>query len=118
MYLDDNGDNVLQEGNTVQTINLGNLATPGNDTAWYNTVSVYVGQKRLRDLYEATPASPPLPDTKFIFSCPACAKPNNTYGNPFDNTPNANRAFFMYGMNGRLCINGNPRVNTWLSTIP
>jgi prepilin-type N-terminal cleavage/methylation domain-containing protein len=112
MYTDDNGDNIPQEGNVGALINSGNPAAPGNDYAWYNTVSVYVGQKRLRDLYDA--GAPPLPETKSIFSCPTTLKPNSTYSSP----PNANRAFFMYGENGRLCVNSSPNTNTKLSQIP
>jgi prepilin-type N-terminal cleavage/methylation domain-containing protein/prepilin-type processing-associated H-X9-DG protein len=107
MYADDNGDKVPEEGNTVLPIadaNSGNLTE-----AWYNTVSVFISQPRLVDLYTRTPAAPPLPGTKSIFSCGACPDPTKAavaYANP----PTIARAFFMYGENGRLCINRSTRA--------
>jgi prepilin-type processing-associated H-X9-DG protein len=43
-----------------------------------------------------------LPGDKTIFSCPAATKP------PF--TPSVGKSYFMYGMNGRLCINKSTRA--------
>lgn len=110
-YVDENSDNVPEEGNVGALIN----AVPENEDAWYNIVSRSVGQPTLVDYYRAT--NPPLPSSKTIFSCPSSPAPNNTYSSP----PNANRAFFMYGENGRLCINkgGITRVtpNTKLSQV-
>jgi prepilin-type N-terminal cleavage/methylation domain-containing protein/prepilin-type processing-associated H-X9-DG protein len=112
MYADDNGDAVPEEGNTQWPIaddkNSGNLTE-----AWYNTVSVFISQPRLVDLYTRTPPSPPLPGTKSIFSCGSCPDPSKAaikYGNPPDYQPDIRRAFFMYGENGRLCINRSTRA--------
>ena len=96
MYADENRDYVPEEGNIDSPISdaaSGNLAE-----AWYNAVAPLLKQPRLVDLYLADPATPPLPGTKSIFSCPTAPPPR-------DFTPNLNRAFFMYGMNSRLCIN-------------
>jgi prepilin-type N-terminal cleavage/methylation domain-containing protein len=90
MYSDDNRDFVPQEGNTITPIN-----NSINADAWYNVVSVYISQPRLVDLYTA--GRPPLPGTKTIYSCPA--SPNPTFA------PSAGKAFFMYGENGRVCVN-------------
>lgn len=107
MFADDNGDLVPQEGNTVSLI-----TDAVNASAWYNTVSVLVGQPPLTNYYLANPRNPPIGGSKTIFSCPTTAKPNGDY----KATPDANKAFFMYGENGRLCVNfGNPQ--TKLSTI-
>jgi prepilin-type processing-associated H-X9-DG protein len=69
------------------------------------------------DLYLASPTTPPLPPSKTIFSCPTCPAPNATYANP----PTVARAFFMYGENGRLCVNRSTRAagagQTKFSTI-
>lgn len=93
MYSDDNNDYVPQEGNTIAPID----RQPDNVDAWYNAVSVYVKQPSLVSLYTATPANPPLPSGRSIYSCPAAEKPNWT--------PTTAKAFFMYGENGRLCVN-------------
>jgi prepilin-type N-terminal cleavage/methylation domain-containing protein/prepilin-type processing-associated H-X9-DG protein len=101
MYADDNRDFVPQEGNTVVPINLSI-----NADAWYNTVAPYISQPKLVDLYAA--GNPPTPSTKSIYSCPSHPAPTAT--------PAMAMAFFMYGENGRLCVNaGNPQ--TRLSTI-
>jgi prepilin-type processing-associated H-X9-DG protein len=75
-----------------------------------------VKQPALVDLYNATPRNPPLPSTHTIYSCPSCPAPNDTYAKP----PDKNRAFFMYGETGRICINRSSRggSNTKLSLIP
>ena len=52
MYSDDNNDRVPQEGNTLL-----NIANPANADAWYNTVSIMVGQQALVNLYEIGRAS-------------------------------------------------------------
>jgi prepilin-type N-terminal cleavage/methylation domain-containing protein/prepilin-type processing-associated H-X9-DG protein len=99
MYADENRDYVPEEGNIGSPINdpnSGNLAE-----AWYNSVAPLISQPRLVDLYLANPAVPPLPNTKIIFSCPTAVNPTFT--------PNLSRAFFMYGMNSRLCVNRSSR---------
>jgi prepilin-type processing-associated H-X9-DG protein len=102
MYADENNDAVPEEGNTVVPI-----IDPQNVEAWYNIVAATVSQPKLVDLYQRTPPAPPLPGSKTIFSCPSCPQPNSTYANP----PTWQRAFFMYGMNGRLCINRSTRAS-------
>jgi prepilin-type N-terminal cleavage/methylation domain-containing protein len=116
MYTDDNSDYVPEEGNTILPI----TASPENQDAWYNIVPPLIKLPSLTDMYKATPPNPPLPSTHSIFSCPSCPGPEkavNAYPNPL----NVTRAFFMYGENGRLCINkGGPvRVvaNTKLSQV-
>jgi len=107
MYADDNRDAVPEEGNTVLPIadkNSGNL-----DEAWYNSVSVLISQPRLVDLYTRTPPSPPVPGSKTIFSCPSCGDPSKA-AVPYANPPTLARAFFMYGENGRLCVNRSTRA--------
>ena len=97
MYADENNDRVPEEGNTILTIN-----NPVNAIAWYNTVSVTVGQPALTNLY--INGNPPLPGSPTLFSCPSCPAPNNPTS-PYNNPPNMNKVFFMYGENGRLCVN-------------
>ncbi len=94
MYTDDNNDFVPEEGNTVLPI-----VAPENVDAWYNVVAVYVKQPPMTNLYLATPPNPPLPNNHTLYSCPAQAAPTDTA------KPTLARAFFMYGENGRLCIN-------------
>ncbi len=93
MYSDDNYDYVPQEGNTIAPIN----RQPDNVDAWYNVVAGYVKLPSLVSLYTATPPNPPLPSSKSIYSCPSSEKP--------DFAPTTTKAYFMYGENGRLCIN-------------
>lgn len=116
MYTDDNNEFVPEEGNVGSPV-----TAAENGDAWYNAVSLYAGQKKLAELYLATPRNPPLPSGRTLYACPSSPAPNNPT-NPYNNPPDANRAFFMYGENGRLCINkgGITRVvkNTRLSTIP
>ena len=110
MYTDDNGDKVPEEGNTTLAIN-----NAANAYAWYNVVSVTVSQPALTTLYKD--GNPPLPRSATIYSCPSCADPNNPtspYNTPL---PNMNKAFFMYGENGRLCVNAG-HSQTKLSAIP
>src|SRR5262249_28062324 len=110
MYAEDNDDQVPEEGNTVIPIN-----NSQNADAWYNRITPLIDQPSLVSLYTATPPAPPLPGDKTIYSCPSAPKPNFT--------PAVGRAYFMYGMNGRLCINRSTRAgppplsNTKLSGI-
>jgi prepilin-type N-terminal cleavage/methylation domain-containing protein/prepilin-type processing-associated H-X9-DG protein len=105
LYAEDYNDQVPEEGNTVATIT---DTVSGNDPeAWYNSVSLLIGQRKLRDLYLATPSSAPVPGSRTIFSCPSCPQPNSTYANP----PTIARAFFMYGENGRVCVNRSSRAS-------
>ena len=102
MYADDYNDEVPEEGNTQFPI--AHAASGNLNEAWYNTVSVFISQPRLVDLY--TQGTPPLPGSKNIFACGSCPPPNSTYKNP----PTLQRAFFMYGENSRLCINRSTRA--------
>ncbi len=107
MYADDNNDQVPEEGNSTKPIA---DKTSGNlDEAWYNTVSVLVNQPRLVDLYTRTPPTPPVPGSRTIFSCPSCPDPSKA-AVPYANPPSLARAFFMYGENGRLCVNRSARA--------
>ncbi len=108
MYADENKDEVPEEGNTAATIADPGGPTSSNnrDEAWYNVVSPTISQPKLVDLYLQTPNAAPLPGSKTIFSCPTCPSPNATYANP----PSYARAFFMYGENGRLCVNFSTRA--------
>jgi prepilin-type N-terminal cleavage/methylation domain-containing protein len=105
MYTDDNHDFVPEEGNVGEPINYtGSADTADNyDYAWYNIVAVYATGSRdqsLINLYVAN--TPPLPNTPSIFACPAV---NLILTNGYANPPNANKAYFMYGENSRLCVN-------------
>jgi prepilin-type N-terminal cleavage/methylation domain-containing protein len=101
MYADDFDDKVPEEGNTILPI-----ADPANVDAWYNSLPPTIKLPTLLAMYQATPANPPLPSTHSIFSCPTCAAPNGSYSNPL----NLAKAFFMYGENGRICINKSTRA--------
>ncbi len=101
MYADDNRDFVPEEGNTLLQID-----DAQNIEAWYNVVPGYMGGQALTNFYIGTPRNPPVPGSKSIFSCPSAANPNNTYKTP----PASSRAFFMYGENGRLCVNRSSRA--------
>jgi prepilin-type N-terminal cleavage/methylation domain-containing protein len=115
MYADDFGDQVPEEGNTVSPIS---DTVSGNKTeAWYNVVAPFIKQPSMVDLYTATPAQPPLPTTKSIYACPSAPQPDK---NLYPNGPNLNKAFFMYGENGWICINKSTRAggaNTKLSAV-
>jgi len=104
MYGDDNQDYVPEEGNTVLPIS--DTASGNATEAWYNSIPVFLNQKKLVELYQSVPPSSPVPDTHSIFSDPATKAPNSTYANP----PTVNKAFFMYGENGRLCVNRGTRA--------
>ncbi|MDB6016700.1 MAG: N-terminal cleavage protein [Pedosphaera sp.] len=109
MYGDDNRDEVPEEGNTVKIIQ-----DPINVDAWYNTVAVSIRQPRLADLYTTVPAIHPLPGDRSIYACPTAPAPTTVVG--------LGRAFFMYGENGRACINKSTRAagtaQTKFSTMP
>lgn len=96
MYADDANDQVPEEGNTI-------LPIVANPDAWYNALSTYVSQPALTNLYLQTPANPPVPTTKSIYSCPAAPIPRV-------NPPSIGQAYFMYGENGKLCVNKGTRV--------
>jgi prepilin-type N-terminal cleavage/methylation domain-containing protein/prepilin-type processing-associated H-X9-DG protein len=101
LYADDYNDSVPEEGNTVMFIN---DAASGNLTeAWYNSVSKFIGQPSMVELYTATPANPPLPGRGTIYACPTAPQPKVA--------PSLLRAYFMYGENGRLCINRSTRAS-------
>ena len=102
MYADDNRDYVPEEGNTIVQID-----DPQNVDAWYNIVVTYTGGQPLTNAYLAVPRNPPLPGSKSIFSCPSTQEPNTNYKKP----PYTDRAFFMYGENGRLCVNKSTRAS-------
>ncbi len=108
MYAQDNEDAVPEEGNTVVPIN-----NSQNTEAWYNTIAASIDQSSLVNLY--TSGNIPLPGSRSIFACPSAPRPSFS--------PSVNKAYFMYGMNGRLCINrstrsGPPRIgNTRLTGI-
>jgi prepilin-type N-terminal cleavage/methylation domain-containing protein/prepilin-type processing-associated H-X9-DG protein len=108
MYTDDNGDAVPEEGNTTLII-----IAPENVDAWYNIVAPTIKQISLTNYYVDTPPNPPLPGSHTLYSCPAHPAPTIPV--------NLNHALFMYGENGRLCINkgGPTRVvaNTKLSQV-
>ena len=92
MYCDDNHDFVPEEGNVAEPINY-----TGSATTAYIT-----GQKSqsLINLYVA--GRPPVGNTPSIFSCPTT---NPSLTNGYSKPPNANKAYFMYGENSRLCVN-------------
>lgn len=105
MYAGDNQDVVPEEGNTVLTI-----TDTSNVDAWYN-LAVQPRYSRLRDLYVS--GTIPLPQNGSVYSCPGAPQPNFT--------PSVAKAYFTYGMNGRICINKSTRAgasNTRLSLIP
>jgi type II secretory pathway pseudopilin PulG len=105
MYTDDNHDYVPEEGNVGEAINYtGSADTADNfDYGWYNIVAVYATGQRSQSLINLYVANtPPLPSTPSLFSCPAA---NSSLTNGYATPPNANKAFFMYGENSRLCVN-------------
>ena len=97
IYGDDNGDKIPEEGNTVVPI-----IDPQNADAWYNLVSKTISQPSMLEMYQATPANPPLPGKSSIYSCPTAPQPTST--------PNLAKAYFMYGENGRICVNKSTRL--------
>jgi len=109
IYTDDNNDVVPEEGNTVQAINYpGSSTTADNlDYAWYNCVAPAISQPPLVNLYGGFghPFDPPLPDSQSIYSCPSAPTPNSKFYNLSTPANAIKKAYFMYGENGRLCIN-------------
>ncbi|MCX8091770.1 MAG: DUF1559 domain-containing protein [Verrucomicrobiae bacterium] len=97
MYAQDHDDRVPEEGNTVLPI-----IDPANVDAWYNQVAPFIRQPTMVQLYQATPPNPPLPGNRTIYSCPTAPQPNFT--------PSVTKAYFMYGENGRLCVNKSTRA--------
>lgn len=107
MYADDYNDQVPEEGNTVQSI--ADLNSGNRNEAWYNSVPGFINQPSLVVLYTQDPKAPPLPNSLTIFSCPAAPDPAKA-ANPYASPPTLARAYFMYGENGRLCINRSTRA--------
>ncbi len=107
MYSDDSNEYVPEEGNTANPINYPGTSTTADnlDFAWYNRVGPYISQTPLVNLYGLflNAANPPLPGSQSLFSCPAAPDPNTQLG--YKNPPITQKAFFMYGENGRLCVN-------------
>jgi prepilin-type N-terminal cleavage/methylation domain-containing protein len=95
IYGQDYDDSVPEEGNTILPIN-----NVGNVDAWYNVIAAGIDQTSLVNLYGT--GNIPLPGGKSIFACPSAARPIVN--------PSFTKAYFMYGMNGRLCINKGTRA--------
>ena len=94
VYADENEDQVPEEGNTVLPI-----SNPQNADAWYNEVAKSMTLPTLVEQYDM---EPPQPGVASVFVCPSAPRPTFT--------PNKNgKAYFMFGMNGRLCINRSSR---------
>lgn len=94
IYAYDNDDTVPEEGNIGVRI-----SHPQNVEAWYNAVAVEIDVPTLSSLYAG--GNPPRPGDLSLFACPSSPQPSFP--------PSFNKAFFMYGMNGRLCINRSTR---------
>ena len=89
MYMDSRREEFPYEGNFSEDIDQGK-----NRQAWFNSVTKFMSQQRLSELY--TNGMPPLPRDGTIFSCPeTVAKPNDVH-------PSLARPFFMYGFNNRM----------------
>jgi prepilin-type N-terminal cleavage/methylation domain-containing protein len=101
MYSDDNGDRIPEEGSPNKSI-----TDPENADAWYNMVAQTIKVQSMVELYKATPPNPPVPSTRSVYSCPAAGPPDSSYANP----PSIAKAFFMYGENGRICVNKSTRT--------
>ena len=103
MYSQDNREVVPEEGQPSNQINdPGTVSTFNNLQAWYNVVAPTISQPRLLDLYYNN--RPPLPGDPSLYSCPAAVVPKDKslgFGNP----PNITKAYFMYVMNCRICVN-------------
>jgi prepilin-type N-terminal cleavage/methylation domain-containing protein len=120
MYTDDNNDFVPEEGDTSKMItDTGSLTSIDNyDLAWYNVVPPMINCPSLATLYGARGhfVAPPMPNSQSLFSCPSAPLPTTRlgYGSTItgDPTPTVKKAFFMYGMNCRLCINWGTRAKT------
>ena len=98
LYASDYEDKVPEEGNTIRPI-----VDPENVDAWYNQVSVFISQPSMVTLYNATPPNPPLPSTRLLYACPTAAPPNFT-------PDKFTKAYFMYALNGRICVNKSTRA--------
>lgn len=116
LYTDDNSDFVPEEGDTAQPIDYNGSSggTPNITAAWYNTLPPMINSPALVSLYGAFGhfVAPPVPNSQSIFSCPSQPMPQFAtygYGNSSSPTPTVNKAFFMYGMNCRLCVNWGTR---------
>jgi prepilin-type N-terminal cleavage/methylation domain-containing protein len=96
MYTEDNQDIVPEEGNTIKKIN-----DPDNQEAWYNIVAPVAGQPSLVALYQS--GHIPGVEGGSLYACPEAEPPAFT--------PSLDKAYFMFGMNGRLCINRGSRPN-------
>ena len=105
LWSDDNGDIVPEEGNVTLRID-----DAQNADAWYNVVPPLINIPALTNAYLTVPLNPPVPGNHTLFSCPTCLPPDPA--NNFKNPPNILKAFFMYGENGRICINKNTRATT------
>lgn len=70
---------------------------------------VSLSQQPLVNLYGANghPATPPLPGSSTIFSCPGAPEPDPSVG--YQNPLKVAFAYFMYGENSRLCVNYSTR---------
>jgi prepilin-type N-terminal cleavage/methylation domain-containing protein len=98
MSTEDNDGVVPEEGTTTQPI-----AHSQNRVAWYEVVPPSLRLETLTALYAA--GDPPLPNSRSIFSCPTAPRP--------EFVPAATgKAYFMYGMNGRLCVNKGGPIRT------
>ena len=118
IYAGDNRDVVPEEGNTSAAINDPGTptATDNYDLAWYNCVAPTIAQQPLVALYGANGHvhDQPLPDKSTIYACPSAAQPDPAFGfTVTDLKPDL--AFFMYGENGRLCINFGTRASQHIS---
>jgi prepilin-type N-terminal cleavage/methylation domain-containing protein len=95
LYAHDNDDTVPEEGNVGARID-----HPQNAQAWYNEVAASINDLSLALLYDNN--RPPQPGESSLFACPSAPRPTFK--------PSFAKAFFMYGMNGRLCINRSTRT--------
>lgn len=89
MYLDSRRDEFPYEGNFNDDIDKGK-----NRRAWFNTVTRYLSQPRLSELY--TNNAPPRPRDGSVFSCPETRRKANEV------QPTLAVPFFMYGFNNRM----------------
>ena len=67
----------------------GDISVGKNTQAWHNTVSPYLGQPPLKDLFAA--GNPPVAGKSSIFACPAARPPAAP--------PTVTNPKFMYGLN-------------------
>lgn len=107
IYADQTKGYVPQEGNIASLI-----FDPVNRDAWYNA-AVQPEYPAMTNLYSAS--AYPLPGNGTIYSCPAATVPA---------PPNKAFAFFMYGENNWMCVNGGTiltygqSVQSKFSTMP